>query len=77
MECWWDSSALFWEEGRRHSERPNDVLRLVSNIALQGGLDNLLKGAATQCVQNLNLTLGLPEYLGIPTEGHDHTEDGQ
>lgn len=32
----------------------------------QGGLDNLLKGAATQCVQNLNLALGLPEHEGIP-----------
>jgi len=31
-----------------------------------GGLDNLLKGAATQCVQNLNLTLGYDEYAGIP-----------
>ncbi|KZW00776.1 acetylglutamate kinase ARG6 [Exidia glandulosa HHB12029] len=32
-----------------------------------GGLDNLLKGAATQCVQNLNLALGFDEYAGIPT----------
>jgi N-acetyl-gamma-glutamyl-phosphate reductase/acetylglutamate kinase len=31
-----------------------------------GGLDNLLKGAATQCLQNLNLTLGYDEYAGIP-----------
>jgi len=31
-----------------------------------GGLDNLLKGAATQCLQNLNLTLGYDEYDGIP-----------
>jgi N-acetyl-gamma-glutamyl-phosphate reductase len=29
-------------------------------------LDNLLKGAATQAMQNLNLALGLPELLGIP-----------
>ena len=28
-------------------------------------LDNLLKGAATQAVQNLNLALGQPEYRGI------------
>ncbi|PCH41924.1 acetylglutamate kinase ARG6 [Wolfiporia cocos MD-104 SS10] len=32
-----------------------------------GGLDNLLKGAATQCLQNLNLALGYDEYAGIPT----------
>jgi N-acetyl-gamma-glutamyl-phosphate reductase len=29
-------------------------------------IDNLLKGAATQAMQNLNLALGLPELLGIP-----------
>ncbi|KAJ7708364.1 acetylglutamate kinase ARG6 [Mycena rosella] len=33
-----------------------------------GGLDNLLKGAATQCLQNLNLALGYDEFAGIPTE---------
>ncbi|EPQ51454.1 acetylglutamate kinase ARG6 [Gloeophyllum trabeum ATCC 11539] len=33
-----------------------------------GGLDNLLKGAATQCLQNLNLALGYDEYAGIPTD---------
>ncbi|KAA1477935.1 acetylglutamate kinase ARG6 [Dentipellis sp. KUC8613] len=33
-----------------------------------GGLDNLLKGAATQCLQNLNLALGYDEYAGIPLE---------
>jgi N-acetyl-gamma-glutamyl-phosphate reductase len=30
-------------------------------------LDNLLKGAAGQAVQNLNLMLGLPEATGLPT----------
>lgn len=29
-------------------------------------LDNLLKGAATQALQNLNLALDLPETMGIP-----------
>jgi N-acetyl-gamma-glutamylphosphate reductase len=28
-------------------------------------LDNLLKGAASQALQNLNLALGLDEYTGI------------
>ena len=28
-------------------------------------LDNLLKGAAAQAVQNLNLALGLPETAGL------------
>ncbi|KAF4453317.1 N-acetyl-gamma-glutamyl-phosphate reductase [Fusarium austroafricanum] len=30
------------------------------------GIDNLLKGAATQCLQNMNLALGYDEYQGIP-----------
>jgi N-acetyl-gamma-glutamyl-phosphate reductase common form len=28
--------------------------------------DNLLKGAATQALQNLNIAFGLPEFTGIP-----------
>ncbi|CAF9932148.1 MAG: Protein arg-6, mitochondrial [Gomphillus americanus] len=29
-------------------------------------IDNLLKGAATQCLQNMNLALGFDEFSGIP-----------
>jgi N-acetyl-gamma-glutamyl-phosphate reductase len=32
-------------------------------------LDNLLKGAATQAIQNLNIAFGLDEYAGIPIAG--------
>ncbi|KAJ3554446.1 hypothetical protein NM688_g3107 [Phlebia brevispora] len=35
-------------------------------VVVVGGLDNLLKGAATQCLQNLNLALGYDELAGIP-----------
>ncbi|KAI9763406.1 MAG: Protein arg-6, mitochondrial [Geoglossum simile] len=31
-------------------------------------IDNLLKGAATQCLQNMNLALGYAEYDGIPLD---------
>ncbi|KAK9460301.1 Aspartate/glutamate/uridylate kinase [Lipomyces oligophaga] len=41
-----------------HSSEPRAVV--ISTI------DNLLKGAATQCLQNLNLSLGYDEYAGIP-----------
>ena len=34
-------------------------------------LDNLLKGAATQAVQNLNLAFGLDEWTGIAMESTD------
>ncbi|KAF8712519.1 Acetylglutamate kinase, partial [Rhizoctonia solani] len=37
-----------------------------SRVVVTGGLDNLLKGAATQCLQNLNLALGYDEHAGIP-----------
>jgi N-acetyl-gamma-glutamyl-phosphate reductase common form len=39
-------------------------------------LDNLLKGAATQALQNLNLALGLPELMGIPREAAFATAAG-
>ncbi|MGZ5212939.1 MAG: N-acetyl-gamma-glutamyl-phosphate reductase [Actinomycetota bacterium] len=32
-----------------------------------GALDNLVKGAAGQAIQNLNLVLGLDEAIGLPT----------
>ena len=34
-----------------------------------GAIDNLVKGAAGQAVQNANLMLGLPEDTGLSTEG--------
>lgn len=42
----------------------------VSHWVSQGALDNLLKGAATQCMQNLNLALGYDELSGIPTDAY-------
>lgn len=36
-------------------------------LVLVATLDNLLKGAATQALQNLNLAFGLDEFAGIPT----------
>jgi N-acetyl-gamma-glutamyl-phosphate reductase common form len=54
--------------GRHHVEiggftRSADGRRLVV-VATE---DNLLKGAATQALQNLNLAFGLQELTGIPT----------
>ena len=37
-------------------------------LVLVSTLDNLLKGAATQALQNLNLAFGLEEFAGIPLE---------
>jgi N-acetyl-gamma-glutamyl-phosphate reductase len=38
------------------------------NLVVVGVEDNLLKGAAVQAIQNLNLALDLPELTGIPGE---------
>ena len=56
--------------GMHHAEiggftRSDDGRRLV----VVATLDNLLKGAATQALQNLNLAFGFDEYAGIPSQG--------
>lgn len=37
-------------------------------VVVVATIDNLLKGAATQCLQNINLALGYGEYDGIPDD---------
>ncbi|KAI7902870.1 Aspartate/glutamate/uridylate kinase [Cokeromyces recurvatus] len=37
-------------------------------VVITSTIDNLLKGAATQALQNLNLALGFEEYTGIPLD---------
>merc|ERR1711881_49810 len=37
-------------------------------VIVNATIDNLLKGAATQCLQNMNLALGYGEYEGIPLD---------
>lgn len=48
----------------------DDGRRLVAVATL----DNLLKGAATQALQNLNRAFGFDEYLGIPDGRDSRTE---
>jgi N-acetyl-gamma-glutamyl-phosphate reductase len=43
----------------------NDGRTLLASAAL----DNLVKGAAGQAIQNLNLMLGWPEATGLPVHG--------
>ena len=35
-------------------------------VVICATIDNLLKGAATQCLQNMNLAMGFAEFEGIP-----------
>ncbi|KAJ7171108.1 acetylglutamate kinase ARG6 [Mycena filopes] len=51
-----------WSVGGFQTSRYGD------RVVIVGGLDNLLKGAATQCLQNLNLSLGYDEFAGIPSD---------
>jgi N-acetyl-gamma-glutamyl-phosphate reductase len=39
-----------------------------SRVIVAAAIDNLVKGAAGQAVQNGNLMLGLDEILGLPGE---------
>ena len=41
------------------------VVVFVGLIILIGAIDNLVKGAAGQAVQNMNLAFGLPEDEGL------------
>jgi N-acetyl-gamma-glutamyl-phosphate reductase len=38
-----------------------------TRLVVVATIDNLLKGAATQAMQNINIALGLPELTAIPT----------
>ena len=46
-----------------------DFDRRTGHAVLVSVLDNLVKGAAGQAVQNMNLMFGLPEASGLSTEG--------
>ncbi|KAK0656775.1 Aspartate/glutamate/uridylate kinase [Cercophora newfieldiana] len=43
-----------------------EVDKTGKRVVVCATIDNLLKGAATQCLQNMNLALGFAEYEGIP-----------
>lgn len=38
----------------------------TGRLVITTTLDNLLKGAATQCLQNINIMQRYPEYTAIP-----------
>jgi len=41
------------------------VDKRTNRLIFMGALDNLVKGAAGQAVQNMNLMFGLPENMGL------------
>jgi N-acetyl-gamma-glutamyl-phosphate reductase len=64
--------------GRHHAEIGGFGLSADGRRAvIVTTLDNLLKGAATQAMQNINLALGLDELTGVPLEIPLPSGDGQ
>lgn len=60
--------------GRHHAEIGGfAVAPDGKRVVVVATLDNLLKGAATQAMQNLNIALGLPEMEGIPAPAEEAT----
>ena len=45
--------------------RPPEGAKVRDTLVILSVLDNLVKGAAGQAVQNMNLMFGLPETIGL------------
>ena len=54
-----------WVEGSNYVDVNFVIDERTGRIILMGALDNLVKGAAGQAVQNMNLLFGLPESEGL------------
>lgn len=58
-----------WVAGTNRAALGATVVPDTGRVAALCAIDNLVKGAAGQAVQCLNLMLGLPEDTGLPTVG--------
>lgn len=54
-----------WVEGSNYVDVNFKIDARTGRIVMMGALDNLVKGAAGQAVQNMNLLFGLPETEGL------------
>ena len=54
-----------WVEGSNYVDIGFKIDPRTSRIIMMGAIDNLVKGAAGQAVQNMNLLFGLPEDEGL------------
>ena len=54
-----------WVEGSNFTDIGFTVDPRTKRVVMAGALDNLVKGAAGQAVQNMNILFALPEYLGL------------
>ncbi len=54
-----------WVEGSNYVDVNFKIDPRTNRIIMMGAMDNLVKGAAGQAVQNMNLMFGLPETQGL------------
>ena len=54
-----------WVEGSNYVDINFKIDPRTNRIIMMGAIDNLVKGAAGQAVQNMNLMFGLPEAEGL------------
>ena len=54
-----------WVEGSNYVDIGFEIDRRTGRINMMGAIDNLVKGAAGQAVQNMNLMFGLKESEGL------------
>lgn len=54
-----------WVEGSNYVDVNFKIDPRTKRIIMMGAMDNLVKGAAGQAVQNMNLMFGLPEATGL------------
>ena len=54
-----------WVEGSNYVDIGFKIDERTGRIVMMGALDNLVKGAAGQAVQNMNIMFGLSEQEGL------------
>ncbi|MDD6208528.1 MAG: N-acetyl-gamma-glutamyl-phosphate reductase [Clostridiales bacterium] len=54
-----------WVEGSNYVDISFKIDPRTNRLIVMGALDNIVKGAAGQAVQNMNLLFGLPEHTGL------------
>ena len=54
-----------WVEGSNFADIGFQLDLRTNRIVMMGAIDNMVKGAAGQAMQNMNLMFGLPENMGL------------
>ncbi len=54
-----------WVEGSNFADIAFQLDPRTNRIVMMGAIDNMVKGAAGQAIQNMNLMFGLPENTGL------------